>query len=350
MIDCNIIIPTYNRPTCLRRLLDYYDSFGEGFKIIVADSSSDENKKLNKEIISAVFNLDIKYLDNYPHDINPHHKIAHVVSQVETEYCVLCADDDFVTPDGIKQSIDFLENNTDFAVAHGRYITFYLEDDGGGKEQFCWKPADSHESITFSDSKDRLNRHLSHYSQSTAYGVHRTELLKLAYKETSKFTIDPMLFGELCPSMLTLIYGKMKCLDVFYAARDGYLKGYWPTLRDAVEAGTFDEEYAKFRDCLSEQLSKQSQLDIEESRKIVDEAMSAYMKRYYPSKSKMGYILDSLKLSDWLNRGIRRSYTELTRSRRVKKYSVDMPPSSKYYDDFNRIHLHVLSYSKIQHE
>ena len=50
MPKVSIIIPTYNRPAYLRRILDYYDSFGEDFKIIVADSSSDENKiKKNRE-------------------------------------------------------------------------------------------------------------------------------------------------------------------------------------------------------------------------------------------------------------------------------------------------------------
>ncbi|MBA7581945.1 hypothetical protein ES708_23862 [subsurface metagenome] len=43
---CTIIIPTYNRPDRLKRLLDYYNKYGKNFNIIVADSSSKENKRL----------------------------------------------------------------------------------------------------------------------------------------------------------------------------------------------------------------------------------------------------------------------------------------------------------------
>jgi len=53
---CTIIIPTYNRPDYLRRILSYYNEYGRDYNIIVADSSSDENKKMNKETISLLSN------------------------------------------------------------------------------------------------------------------------------------------------------------------------------------------------------------------------------------------------------------------------------------------------------
>lgn len=78
--------------------------------------------------------------------------------------------------------------------------------------------------------------------------------------------------------------------------------------------------------------------------------MSEYVKKYYFSRSKMaslttrlGHILDRLSLPGWLDKGIRRPY-RLAESRYIKKDSLDMSPSSKYYEDFNRIRLHVLSY------
>lgn len=352
MIKVSIIIPTYNRPAYLRRILDYYNDCGKDFNIIVADSSSNENKRLNKRIIQGFPNINISYLNDYPPELRWFHKVADAVNHVEEKYCVLCADDDFVTPNGINQSVDFLEKNPDFTVAHGYYIGFYLKTDEEGNQQFYWKPAYSHESITFSDPKLRLNYHLSNYSQLTIYGVHRADFLKVILEETAKFTDDDR-FGELLPSMLTLIYGKMKCLDVLYGAREVLPNSGGRTskrLNDFFREGTYNEKYARFRDCLSTHLSKQSQLDIKESKKVVDDAMSAYMKKHYPVKpliSKMKDILDYLRLPDWMDRGIRRSYRELTRLSRTKKYSIDMSPSSEYYDDFNKIRLHVLSHSKI---
>jgi len=47
---CTIIIPTYNRPRYLKRILSYYDNHGRAFNIVVADSSSNENKEINKKM------------------------------------------------------------------------------------------------------------------------------------------------------------------------------------------------------------------------------------------------------------------------------------------------------------
>lgn len=364
MTNCNIIIPTYNRPTYLRRILDYYSDYGKDFNIIVVDSSSDENKELNKNMISSVSNLDIKYLGDYPTEINPHHKMADMVNYAKEKYCVFCADDDFVTPDGINQSVDFLEKNPDFAVAHGYYILFRLEESGSKEGQFRWgTPGYSHKSIAFPDPKTRLTCHLSNYSLPTLYGVHRTELLKMVYKEALMAGVEPLLFGELLPSMLTLIYGKMKCLDVLYGVRDkdsGTL-GYWPPVRDFIKAGIYNKEYAKFRDCLSIHLSKMSQLDIEESKKLVDDAMSIRMARSIKKHSskggkhilvnKISAILGLLNLPDGVDKGVRRLLTRLYGKLFLPRYIRDFPismeisPSSKYYDDLNKIRLHVLAHS-----
>ena len=163
--------------------------------------------------------------------------------------------------------------------------------------------------------------------------------------------MNPLFFGELLLSMLTLIYGKMECLDVLYAIRDVSSErkgGYWPSLRDGIKTGVYKDEYAKFRDCLSTHLSKQAQLDIEESKKIVDDAMSAYMKKYFPVNPlviKVESILDSLKLPDWMDKKIRASYRALflTRQKPDSSFSLGIPPSYEYYDDLNKIRLHVMS-------
>lgn len=354
MTNFDIIIPTYNRPAYLRRILDYYDSFGENLDIIVADSSSNENRKLNRDTIASVSKANIQYLDHYSTKINPHHKFADVVNYARKKYCVFCADDDFITLNGIEQSVDFLEKNPDFSVAQGQYIGFRVRTGEGKKQRFLWKFADPAISIEFPDPEARLEYHMSNYFTSTVYGVHRSDALKMVYNEFLKSEADPFLFGELLPTMLTIIYGKMKCLNVLYGARDTepVMGRTWPTLRDAIETGTFDEKYVKFRDCLAGHLSKNSRLGIEESGKLVDKAMSAYLHKHIlrpvvPTsksdtvpvpKSKQRIFLDSLHLPDWMDKGITTSYNALFNK------PVSMPP--EYHNDFNKIRLQVLSHSR----
>jgi glycosyltransferase domain-containing protein len=127
MSNFSLVIPTRNRPNRLRRLLDYYDKYGKGFNIIIADSSSNDNKKLNKKSVLIFSNLDIHYIDKYPSKIESSHKINNALNYVNTKYSVLCADDDFIIPNGINKSVDFLEKNSDFSVAQGKFIAFSIK-------------------------------------------------------------------------------------------------------------------------------------------------------------------------------------------------------------------------------
>ncbi len=363
MKDFSIVIPTYNRPAYLHRILSYYDSFRENFRIIVADSSLDENKEINKNVISSVTNLDIQYLDSYPTEIHQLDKFSDAVNHVEEKYCVFCADDDFITPNGINQSVDFLEKNSDFTVAQGYYVTFNVRSDRKKESQFWWTPIDADQSITFPNPQDRLCYHLSNYVQTTFYGVHRTDFLKMIFTEAPRFT-DDLRFGELLLTMLTLIYGKLKCLDLIFAARDAttiYMHTspkYRETLAGFVKEGTYNDKYAKFRACLSTHLSQQSQLDIEESKKIVDDAMSAYMEKYStpiskvslrsimaPLTTKTGLFLDRLNLPNWLDNGIRKTYKMATGSSDTNENAIDESIPSSYLEDINRIRHHILSSS-----
>lgn len=46
-----IIIPTYNRPKYLERILSYYNGFEENYNIIVADSSLNNNEEATNKWI-----------------------------------------------------------------------------------------------------------------------------------------------------------------------------------------------------------------------------------------------------------------------------------------------------------
>jgi len=353
-----IIIPTYNRSGCLRQLLDYYNSYKVDYEIIVADSSSDKNKALNKEIISSFPNLKILYLGDYSEQIKLFDKFADSVNYAKSKYCLFCADDDFITPNGINQSMDFLENNPDYQIAQGSYLFFIVKTKKRGEKKFYWSFGYSHQSITSSDPKLRLTKHLSNYSQPTLYGVHRTDFLRMISKETIKYTNDGR-FGEFLPSVLTLIYGKAKCLDVLYSAREvipNSLSGTNKTIYDFIREGSYYEKYIKFKNCLAAHLTKKSQLDIEESKKLIDNAMAMYMKFDYKHflMDKIKYILDTFRAPDWIYHKIRSflrflygKYIFFTKVRKKYKCLDSLDGFLVgYQNDFNRIRTQVISCAK----
>src|SRR3989344_3338625 len=139
MTTLTIIIPTYNRPGYLKRVLDYYQSAGCPYDIIVADSSRPEIKRQNQTAVENHRQLNIRYLDSFSPDLNPWYKHPRVIPTVTTKYLTFCADDDFTLLAGVTQSLDFLETHPDFAVAHGQYFEFALKKTSTGEPEFSWR-------------------------------------------------------------------------------------------------------------------------------------------------------------------------------------------------------------------
>ena len=322
MKTCSIIIPTYNRPYYLKRILSYYNKYGKDFNIVVADSSPDEAKRINKKTISSLPNLKILYLADYSPTLDIFYKVADAMSHVKDKYCVICADDDFVTPTGINKAADFLEREPDFTCAHGHYIGFCLKDDEKKQKQVYCAPGYSYTSITSPDPKTRLLEHLSNYNCATFYAVHRTDVINMVFKETFE-TENQGVFGELAASMLTLIYGKMKHLDVFYCVREAHPDSDARTakrLPDYVDDGTYDYAYTRFRDCLASALSEESQISIKQAGKIVDKGWTEYTKMYKGFLiPKINYMMKNMPLPTKVDEGGRKVYRKIFQRPKFQK-------------------------------
>ena len=290
--------------------------------------------------------LNIAYLGKYPSEINPVYKFAALVEYTTEEYSVFCADDDFIVLNGINEAIAFLEKNPDFTCAHGNYISF--KEDTKNK-RFYWKPIYPYTSITCSDPKERFQSHLQKYYP-TIYAVHRTDFFKMIYKELLLSKTDPIQFAELLPDMLTLIYGKMKRLDVFYAARQAESQvEHWPSLLEYKEMGKFDREYIKFKNCLAVHLSKNSKLTEEKAKVLINNAMKQYLRKNRKKDyvEKISNILKKMHLPPKIDENFRDLYRKLAPAHDYSPL-VTVDPPIEYLEDFTRIRNHVVSYPNTQ--
>jgi len=100
-------------------------------------------------------------------------------------------------------------------------------------------------------------------------------------------------------------------------------------------------------------LNKNSQLTIEESQKIIDEAMSIYLKKSYPNNYKY-FLMNILSyFPETISKRIKLIYrrTKLNFSKPTGNFLNSIKdPSSKYYDDFSRIHDCLISHKEIYEE
>ena len=92
-----LLIPTYNRPDHLRRLLGYLAARRFEFPIRVLDSSSGDALSENRQTVGER-GLDIAH-EVYDPAIPIHKKVELGVASVELTYCSLCADDDVLFTD-----------------------------------------------------------------------------------------------------------------------------------------------------------------------------------------------------------------------------------------------------------
>lgn len=346
MNKLELIIPTYNRPGFLQRILNYYNSYKVNFKIIIADSSNQLNKKLNKKTAFSFPKLNILYVDKFLEKQPSHQKYAGMVKYIKSKYCVFCPDDDFIVPNGIKEAVDFLEKNPSYATAHGTYISFYVYNNPIGSKKFWWKFVYPYKSIVSSNPAERLAEHISSYYQ-VLWAVRRTDVVKLAYKEFLKSTVDPLLFGELLPDMLTLIFGKMKRLSTFYSARQAFSTSYsyWPSLIDAQKEGIYNNEYARFRNCLAENLTKYGSSK-NKSLQIIDSSMEVYLKTTV-QEHLMGRANLMLKyFPSFIKTGVRLLHAKylFSKNKRDRVGLVDNR-LSKYFNDFETIRRTVLKHN-----
>lgn len=352
MNKIDLVIPTHNRTDLLKRILDYYQKEGQDFNFIVADSSNKTNKTINKNLVKSFDKLKIQYVDKFSENLPQHIKFGKMIQYIKSKYCVFCPDDDFITPNGIRACINFLEKNPDYVAAHGTYIGFYLFKGILKFRKFLWNLRYQHNSISNNTPHERLSNHLSNFTL-VLWAVRRTSVVRNCYKELLKTNFDQkllLMFGELLPDMLTVISGKVKRLEILYAARQYFfsIASNYLTLLDAVHTNLYHQEYNKFKICLMNNLQKEEKITKQKAEQVIDSAMEKYLQS---SSSYQEYLVN--RINRFLNQGplffakaLRTLHTAYLFSKR-KDSSISRlnQTSSKYYPDFEFIRQIVLKYN-----
>ena len=352
-----IIVPTFNRPEYIKRLLGFYarSSSNDKFKIIVADSSSESNKIINKQIIDSFTNLNILYLNDFQSNIHPNIKILNSLGFVKTKYCVACPDDDFVIIEAINKAVTFFEKNSGFTCIHGKYIRFYFnENDKINK--FSWHFVYSSNSIIMDDVKERVINHFS-YPINMLYAVYKTDFLKMIHEYNKRYLGDSF-FGEEFLSIAPLFYGKMQIFDCIFAIKDAQStpqvtnkedKNHFAFPNDYKRQGVFEKKYSQFIDISAKHLSKCTHDDINDSKQFLNNIYNHYLNKNFDNITTnfsfvfhhIRFLLDSIRLPIFLDKYIRWTYKRLFLLRGVKLLKTI--PSDEYYDCLRDLKEYLIS-------
>ena len=290
----SLVIPTFNRPVFLQRLLNYYCDLRASFGIVVADSSSGSALEENLSMTARAQQiLDVKH-QAYPSDTAPYKKLTDALGKIKSEYAAICADDDFITPDGVAAGVEFLQHNSGYSIAHGCAAAVWILS-GGEIQGASTYPQ---RSIELDDAAARLEDHLRDYT-ATYYSIHRREQLVSNMERADAQTVDYRL-GELLPSCLSVIQGKAKALDVLYMVRQadfeppkyGEKMLAWD---DLITRDDFPDRYEKFRACLADELTRASSANRDEANRVVDGAFLSYISATVSSKEDRATFVQRLR-------------------------------------------------------
>jgi glycosyltransferase domain-containing protein len=210
-MDYTLIIPTFNRPSLLAALLVHLRRSSAVFPIIVLDSSAEEAKQQNA-IAIADSGLVVSHR-LFPQNTTVQQKFAQGFHLATTRYASLCADDDVLFIEGLRDCVAKLEADPIVAICDGVYLNFNPKPDHIALQiEYDGPSADQDSPLV------RMSRRLDRY-EATTYAVFRTEVARKVFDGCAE--IPSSLFWELFTSLAPLGIGKHIRLPSIYLGRRG---------------------------------------------------------------------------------------------------------------------------------
>lgn len=203
-----LLIPTHNRHVYLDRILDYYKD--SEYALIIADSTAEAYRGITEA------NPLIKYL--HMPGIGLPGKIDLALQGIQTPYVAMCADDDFLIPDGIVACVGFLEQHRDVAAAQGNMLSYRRGSRIGELDFRILYNEPLPRGMEADEPFERLESLFSPY-KSFFYAVHRTGYLQKTFRHAGEI-VGNLYMNEYLAAIVPLMQGKYVELAVFYQVRE----------------------------------------------------------------------------------------------------------------------------------
>ncbi len=302
-----LVIPTYNRNYYLNRFLWYHAHFPFG-EIIVADSSPEEIKVVNREIVAKIretFGANVRYLEYEPEtekyggDI--YRKCGDAVQHVETKYSQFCADKEFEIPITQCRCIDYLETHMDYFFAEGANYLITMNEES----EYRYTRWQSHGSLDYNGVLDRMEGTIIN-NVCPSLGIYNAKIHKEIYNNYNKYNIDDLRFGEAMVELQAIVMGKynrfsdsiLTCRDITQLIKKNIVDLSesstlrYPKIWEYSEQD-YQQKYSAFKSCIHDILLQKSTDNPDDISKFLDSYLPRYLHhRFYPHFN--GHIISRL--------------------------------------------------------
>lgn len=254
-----LCILTLNRSEFVARFLRYFAD--EGFKgvVLIGDSSESDHFERTEQVVRELAGrLNVVLVKLPARGFN--HAIASILPMIETPYAVYMGDDDLLVPAAINSCVAFLDANPDYVGAHGKARGFVTEDDGANGKMtvigvYPIRAIEEETALT------RFATHMIQYSVQI-FGVHRAEAWQAMWENTGRMD-DRAFGGELLPTCLSPVLGKIKKLDELYLLRQSHQGIYTlPGRLDWLESPAWGQSYRIFVDRIAAEIAERDSIEL----------------------------------------------------------------------------------------
>jgi len=222
-----VVIPTYNRSAKLERVIDYYARESPKFNVVILDASDElVHQEINKK--TAENNSDFVKIIETPEQKNLVERLVTFLEKIDDEIVAIGNDEDIFFPEFLDAAFAHLQENSDYVVAAGRYITsarpiFGLRRISYWTDSFLGMDVDNNDSATRVINFQRLN---TGGVPPLYWSVHR----RSAFIEGSRLGLRLKFSGavELMNQITSCVLGKIWISDQPMLLRDESRLNYVP--------------------------------------------------------------------------------------------------------------------------
>jgi glycosyltransferase domain-containing protein len=274
--DLSVIMMTANRPRMFRDVIDQYAATAPGIKIHAADYGAADAQRQNAEAAARHPEMVRHYV--FPPQTPWQERFNQLINECDTTYVVLAADDDVLIPDGLRESVTFLQAHPDYSACHGIYYAMWLAPAEGqlGVGISCGFTGRAYE------SPDPVSRLMSmmYWYQSVYYAVQRRDQIERIVMPRE---VHSGAMVELFTACVTLISGKVARLRSPYCLRNAVpteVGGRLTEFCDVIMTGgeRFLEEYIPVRNKLAELLREHGGIQRDFPR-LIDVAFASHIRK-----------------------------------------------------------------------
>jgi len=195
----------------------YAQHIGLPYKVLIADGGLDNEINDHFDNDNMYPGVNYRYIRYAPdHSYSDYYsKVVDALSNVDTPYVVRADNDDFFILDGLKKSVQFLEQNQDYNSCGGKHYKIKIRsatNDGffvyGDKITFTDLGRNKADSVLASSAMDRVYSFFSNYKNNW-YDIHRTKYLKSYWDSIVQINLQNIHVPELVIGGLGASMGKI---------------------------------------------------------------------------------------------------------------------------------------------